>query len=178
MDEIRFANIPSIDLGNSRPLNFVILDGGEMWIWRLLFVILLYYSFRFYGLAIPDLVFWRRNLPDKWKGLWMGQYKNFINHRSLETLLAENRESPNAHKSDIKQAIEAGVNDTRNARKKIRSGWENLFDYIWRRAYFWLSDAGVPVGLSIWAFYCCREQLELQYLARQYASNSLLVGVF
>ena len=56
---IVFALVPVVDLAKSRPFNFEIQKGGEIWIWAILLALLVYYGFRYFGLAIPDFLKWR-----------------------------------------------------------------------------------------------------------------------
>jgi hypothetical protein len=147
-----FAWVEVVDLANSSPFNFEIKPGGEIWIWRLLLALLVYYSFRFYGLAIPDLRDWRLKHGEDRARLTTNlnnQIKNEKDER--DTLAREYRDydaSPNPSTPEqrerammpFKATVEEGQKRIRNARSQIR-------DYNWRRTYFWLADAGLPTAL-------------------------------
>ena len=71
---IVFYFVPLVDLARSRPFNFEIQEGGEIWIWQILLALLVYYGFRFIGLAIPDFREWRNSY-----GLEKAKLKGVLN---------------------------------------------------------------------------------------------------
>lgn len=72
-----------VDLAGSRPLNFTIEDGGEIWIWVILLGLLVYYGFRFFGLAIPDFLHWKM-VNDEYRAEKKSLLYNSIKHEAQQ----------------------------------------------------------------------------------------------
>ena len=149
---IVFALVPVVDLAKSRPLNFEITEGGEIWIWLILLALLMYYGFRFFGLAIPDFLAWREAHRSDKVNL-KGQLKGRIdNEKNQSARLYEHHHNfddatnPDHHRewrkvdAKLEGSVQRAQNEVRAARFEFR-------DYYWRRIYFWLVDAGLPVAL-------------------------------
>ena len=131
-----FAWVPLVDLATSRPLNFAIQEGGEIWIWRILLALLVYYGFRFFGLAIPDFL--------KWRTL----------HGVVRADIKSRLKAYGHNLAAARQTHDEGSDHLRSAQKDVRQTRSELRHYNWRRTYFWFADAGLPTvlfGLALWA---------------------------
>ncbi len=143
-----FYFVPLVDLAKSRPFNFEIKQGGEIYIWGLFLVLLVYYGARFSGLAIPDFLQWQE----------MYGHRRAAKKNSLDQEIRENKtkiialaHARLASDEVAIPALEANVKGTQINVKKARSTY---IDYNWRRTYFWIADAGLPTGLfglALWA---------------------------
>ncbi len=143
---IVFDFVPMIKLEGPRPLNFKIEAGGEIWIWRILLVLLVYYGIRFFGLAIPDFDAWRRSFGGYWP-----EMQNNLDRNIKEE---ERKKTAAACRNIEKRYLDRYEKEYKQAMSIRRSTHSQLTEYIWRRAYFWLVDAGLPTflfGLALWS---------------------------
>lgn len=146
---IVFTSIPAVDLANSRPFNFKIQPGGEIWLWYMLLAVLLYYAIRFFGLAVPDY--------DRWHAEYIPQ-----RFRLKNTIAIKARRVRDLVKRIVNLTGAIGQNQkhtdkTDRTREEIGQTREELEverreygEYLWRRSYFWLIDALLPTVL----FFC------------------------
>ena len=155
---IVFAFLPVVNLAKSRPLNLYIEPGGEFWIWVIFLTLLGYYGFRFIGLAIPDFLVWRRLHGNKW-----GKLKAEVKSENSK-LEADQKLVDKAHKNHRNNTNPNRVSTLREIQNSesaydgrldlVSKTQFNLKDYIWRRIYFWMVDAGLPsilFGAAIFA---------------------------
>lgn len=149
---IVFALVPLVDLAESRPFNFEIKEGGEIWIWLILSAFLMYYGFRFFGLAIPDFHEWRKQHGESRASLKSALENNINDENVRRGDLASNRDkydqTPNPDERERLQTRKAILeSQIQTAQDRTRATRSELSDYNWRRTYFWLADAGLPVAL-------------------------------
>lgn len=145
---IVFSFVPLVNLAKSRPFNFKIEAGGEIWLWWILLALLVYYGIRFFGLAIPDFLQWKIAHGEKRAAL-----KNNLNARikaNQTQIVALDR----ASQVGDEEAVVAHKMNIEGTQNKFRSARSLLNAYNWRRTYFWITDLGLPTvlfGLALWA---------------------------
>lgn len=150
-----FAFVPVVDLAKSRPFNFEIGEGGEIWIWILLAVLLVYYGARFFALAVLDF------------RQWKAQYG--MQRPRIEIQLADNSQALRFAETDLTEALEEfDLKETRIPRRKalgkqisemekslsemafsIAAQRRDLSIFKWQRRVWWIADAGLPSVLFI-----------------------------
>lgn len=162
---IVFALVPVVDLAKSRPLNFEITAGGEIWIWVILLALLAYYGFRIFGLAIPDIFTWRREHGSYILKQSAGLKTQIEDEKAQRDTVAKERwdyrnsANPDEKWRDRIASMERNADTTQIAIELTRS---KVSDYYWRRTYFWLADAGLPVALfAVAAIAATREIIAL-----------------
>ncbi len=156
---IVFYFVPLVDLARSRPFNFEIQEGGEIWIWQILLALLVYYGFRFIGLAIPDFREWRNSY-----GLEKAKLKGNLNRlideekshiTDIEKYRGTLDKATIQHEQErIRTRIRTVENKLKDCQNGIRSTRSEISIYKWRRTNFWIADAGLPTvlfGLALWA---------------------------
>ena len=156
---IVFYFVPLVDLARSRPFNFEIQEGGEIWIWVILLVFLAYYGFKFIGLAILDYREWWNQY-----GLENARIKGNLNRQINEEKShitdkeKYRRDLDNATTQREQEVLRTRISTLENKLKEyqngIRSTRSEISIYKWRRTYFWFADAGLPTvlfGLALWA---------------------------
>jgi len=143
-----FAWVPVVDIAKSRPFNFAIEKDGEFYIWVILLAVLIYYGFRFFGLAIPDFRLWKQlhgnPAPIHQKNL-VDQHKHIQAHEA-----ALHHERQNKNQPMIKQ-IKQAIKEVEITIERIQS---NINHYRWERLSFWIFDAGLPTVfflIALWA---------------------------
>ncbi len=156
---IVFYFVPLVDLARSRPFNFEIKEGGELWIWVILLALLVYYGFRFIGLAIPDFSEWRNSYGLE-KAKMKGNLNRLINEENSHITDIEkyrgafDNETTQSEQETLQTRIGTVENNLKECQNGIRSTRSEISIYKWRRANFWLADAGFPTvlfGLALWA---------------------------
>lgn len=113
------------------------------WIWGGLLALLVYYSVRFFGLAIPDLVEWNKQHGEIRQHLKSKLNKQIMHIETQEHALAKAR----GHKDN--EAVTAHQMNIDKMKGKKKDASAELGNYRWRRTYFWLLDAVLPYSLIV-----------------------------
>ena len=116
---IVFAWADVVDLAKSRPFNFEIKEGGEIWMWWGFLALLIYYGFRFFGLAFPNFLQWRSNFGSTRNGIKFN-LNNFVIQKKGEEESLSTQEEVKRHISN--------QNDKSNVEKRILSFIKNIED--------------------------------------------------
>lgn len=172
---IVFSLVPMVDIAKSRPFNFELQEGGEFWLWGFLLTLLMYYGIKFIGLVIIDYHHWYEV---------HGDYKDNLNidllrqgnaivegMRELDTARYNFSHSRPSNAEEHTRNFEKAQSNLAASKIHIKTSKFKIRDYNWRRAYFWIADAGLPLLLFLIALGATVEKvLTYQYLFFPYVS--------
>ncbi len=141
-----------VDLKKSRPFNFEIKPGEEIWIWYFLISIVLYYGLRFFWLAILDYLSWRQSHSQKFSsyaGTIRGRLNECFDHQKVANDIQ--RDIDRATKKNDAQSLARAnkllserIGPLNKSRRQLNSDYITLNSFILRRYYFWIFDALLP----------------------------------
>lgn len=150
---IVLAWVPAVDLVGSKPLNFDIKPGNEIWIWGMLLALLLYYGIRFFGLAAVDFMTWRAAHGGSWHS-----HKSAVANNEKQLVEAQEELQISSGPAASGLAPEQRARRKERAEGKVRGVMGNLSqsqekwrDYRARRFYFWATDLAPPLVLFLLA---------------------------
>ncbi len=134
----------------------------EIWVWQVLFVVLIYYAIRFYGLAVLDYLEWKlRYIPHKVAksapGLSTTRQKRYARDKPaadrgiLKSVLSQRRQYLQ-EKEKVTGKIQGKNYEGELTDAELRA-------YHWQRAYFWITDLVVPTELFLFALYLSLNQI-------------------